>query len=602
MNRKSKLLTLISLALVVFLLASLLTLPGCAAIFGVTPIFEDEAEAIDASLSLALDKKADALDTLASDYESSGEVLKDQDGNDINMVDYIAMLKSYAQILRDLTYEPYALAIMDDLYASKYIGVYRSVLSLIPKMVDCLAEGFYLDMITTKAMATDALIVCYIYALEDFYAGYVDAQTAQEEEDMPTSYVGIGVSVTPRDDGYIDIVSVTRNSPAEAAGILPGDILIAVDGIDVSGVDYNQVVLLVRGEEGTDITLTFSRDGAPYTVTVTRAIVDNITVEYKLLSSDTGKTGYLRISQFSPTTFSEFVTAIEALEAVGAEEYIFDVRNNPGGNAEAVIAILEYILPDDISHPIIRLERKDRAESFYSVEQYLLSKEQSDEMIASYAAAKNHTIDARIAVICNEFTTSAGELFTSALKDFGYAEIFGTTTYGKGLGQTSYRVTDYYAYEAMGYEYATYFDMAYFVIPSFYYSPPVSDNYHEIGVVPHHTVELSEEAKGYYLSMLPEKLDDQLQAALAFVQSDEPFTPAPTDEVPPSVTDKDPAQGGDSSTGKAEKDTSVPLFVFLGIFAGAAVAVVIYIVLDYRRRANHVRPPYAPPQDRDEDH
>lgn len=584
------------------LLASLLSLTGCAAIFSPTPIFEDEAEAIDASLSLALSKKASAMETLASDYESSGEIPEDENGNDINMSEHIATLRSYAQILRNLTYEPYALAIMDDLYASEYIGVYRSVLSLIPKMVDYLAEGFYLEMITTEAMATDALIVCYLYALEDPYAGYVDAQTAQEEADMSNSYVGIGVSVTPRDDGYIDIVSVTRHSPAEKAGIFPGDILISVDGIDISNVDYNQVLLLVRGEAGTDVTLNFLRDGVPYTVTVTRAVVENITVEYKMLTTGTGKTAYVCISQFGENTFNEFVTAIEALEAAGAEEYIFDVRNNLGGNAEAVIAMLEYILPDDITHPIVRFERKDRAENFFTVEQYLLSMGESDDAIASFEAAKNHTLDARIAVLCNEYTVSAAELFTSCLKDFGYAEIFGVTTYGKGLGQTTFRVTDYYAYDALGYEYVTYFSKAYFVIPSFYYSPPVSDNYHDIGILPHHTVELSEEAKEYPFSILPEELDNQLQAALAFVQSDEPLSPAPTDDVPPVSPDESPTPPNNGTLGENKEDSRVLLFVFLGIFTAAAIAVVVYIIIDYRRRANHVRPPYLPPQDRDEDH
>ena len=152
----------------------------------------------------------------------------------------------------------------------------------------------------------------------------------------------------------------------------------------------------------------------------------------------------------------------------------------------------------------------------------------------------------------------------------------------------------------LGYEYATYFDMAYFVIPSFYYSPPVSDNYHDIGVFPHHTVELSEEAKEYYLVTLPEELDNQLQAALAFIESDTPLSPAPTDELPPEGSEQPNGTNPSNPSIGDTKDSDTVLFVFLGIFTAAAIAVIVYIVIDYRRRANHVRPPYHPPQDSDE--
>lgn len=617
MMRKNKFSSLLSLLLIAALCVSLLSLTGCAAILNVNPIFTDEAEAISESLDLALGKKANALDALARGYEASGEIIKDQDGENIDMAAYIAELKADAAALRTLTYEAYALAIMDDLYSREYIGVYRSVLSLIPTMVDHMAEDVMLEKVTDKEKGTDALIACYVLALGDIYAGYVDEQTANQEKEMPTSYVGIGVSVTPRNDGYIDIISVTRDSPAEKAGIIPGDVLTAVNGEDISDMEYNQVVLLVRGDVGTSITMTFSRGGTPYTVTLTRAVVDSVTVEHKLLTTGTGKTGYLRINSFGVGTFEEFVEAIDILEAAGATEFVFDVRNNPGGNAEAVIAILEYILPDDIAHPIVRFEYTDTSEEFYTVEAYLKSVSASADTLAKYEAAKNHTLNARLAVLCNQYTASAGELFTSCLKDFGYAEIYGIQTYGKGLGQTSYRVTDYYAYSALGYQYATYFKMAYFVIPSFYYSPPVSDNYHGIGVVPHHTIELSEEAKEYYLTILPEELDNQLQAAIAFLQSDTPPSPSPSDPPEGDTGTGDtgnPEQNpGDTGTGDTGNPQDPPreypqdnsdliLFVMLAFFAGAAIALVIYIVIDYRKRTSRVSKPYSPPHDGDEDH
>lgn len=581
--RKNRFSFLLSVVLVFVLLASL-TFNSCA-LQDVPPIFEEEAAAIQTALDPLLAAKAEALDTAANEYEVSGEIIKDENGNDVDMTSYIARLRANASILRTLTYEPYALAIMDDLYARKYIGVYRSVISMLPTMVDLLASVFLLDELTDESVTTEALLVAYTLSLEDIYASYVDNETAKEESEMPTSYVGIGVSVTPREDGYINVISVTRGSPAEGGGILPGDILIAVEGDDISDIDYNDVVNLVKGEVDTTVTLTFKRGNENYTVTLTRRIVENVTVEHKMLSIGGGTTGYIRISEFSTGTFNEFVTAVEALEAAGATEFVFDVRNNPGGNAEVVIAILEYLLPDDITHPIVRFDSREGSTDFHSVEEYLRSYGASETAIAKFAAAKDHELNARMAVLCNEYTASAGELFTSCLMDFGVAETYGTTTYGKGLGQSSYRVTDYYACVEFDYPYYYYSEMGYFVIPAFYYSPPISDNYHDVGVVPHHAVELSEEAKQYHVLMIPEHLDTQLVAAVSFVTGDTPLTPPPSIENGDGSTEQPPAA---PPTGEAQENffvSNVFLFTVFGVLFVTASVLTVYLVVDYRHNA-----------------
>ncbi|MBE6655454.1 MAG: PDZ domain-containing protein [Ruminococcaceae bacterium] len=572
--RKNRLHAILSVLLIFLLLCSL-SLSSCARQAGNTPILQDEADAIALELDALIASKANALDTAAAGYEASGEVLKDENGNGLDMSAYIADLRGRASLLRTLTYRPYALAIMDDLYAREYIGVYRSVRSLLPAMVDILAKDILLDRLTDEEITTDALITCYTLALGDIYASYVDSETATAEHEMPTSYVGIGVSVTPRDDGYIDVISVTKGSPAEAGGILPGDILLAIEGDDISDIDYNQVVALVRGEADTSITMTFSRDGVPYTVTLVRRVVESVTVEYKILSLGEGTTGYIRISEFSAGTFAEFVNAIETLEANGAEEFVFDVRSNPGGNAEVVIAILEYILPDDITLPIVRFDSRDGSKSFHSVEEYLSSYDTDAETLAKFEAAKNHELSARIAVLCNEYTASAGELFTSCLMDFGVAETYGVTTYGKGLGQSSFRVSDYYAYAELGIQHYTYFEMGYFVIPAFYYSPPVSANYHDKGVVPHHELTLSEEAQDYYISTIPEALDNQLAAAVDFVQGTDPYTPPPVSGDTQSPSPETEKEGFFSSNSF--------LFIIFGVLFAGVAFLIAYLITDYRR-------------------
>ncbi len=570
----------LSFVLVLFCLCA----TGCEAAERTPPILQASADAIDTALTAAIAGKATALEQTAAECEASGS-LPDGVESTLGAAEYATALRANATALRGLTYRPYVLAIMDDLYARSYIGEYLPILSAVPDMVDALSKHVRLESLTDEETTTEALIACYHFVLDDIYAGYVDTDTATQEAEDPTGYVGVGISVTPRDDGYIDVISVTENSPAKEAGILAGDILVAVDGTDISTIDYNEVVNRVRGEAGSPVSLTFSRGGTEYTVPVVRRAVRNETVRYKMLASGDGKTGYVLISEFSAGTFTDFVAAIEALEAQGATEFVFDVRSNPGGALESVLGVLEYILPENETLPLIRIEYKDDTDSFFSVEEYLLSRGADEDMLATYAAAKNHEISARMAILCNEYTASAGELFTSCLADFGVAEVFGTSTYGKGLGQSSYRVTDYYAYEAQGVPYYTYFDMAYFMIPAFFYSPPVSENYHGVGVMPHHEIALSEEAAEHYIAAIPEEIDNQLQAAVAFLESDTPLTPPPTadENEPPSTGNAPPSE----DTEKQEPSfftTDLFLYTAFGVLTGLTVLLTVFLVMDRKRR------------------
>ena len=588
--------SLLTLFLTALILLSSLSFSSCAAQSFTTPIFQDSSDEIEAALSEALSAKADEIEADATRYESTGEVLTDEDGAPIDMTAYIAHLRDIAPRLRALEYEPYVLAIMDDLYADNYIGVYRAVTDAVPDMVDILAEAGDFSTITDKSTGTQALIECYLIAIDDIFAGFVDSETATEEAESPNTYVGIGVTVTPREDGYIDIIAVTEGSPAAQAGIAFGDVLIAVEGEDVATVGYNETVNRVRGEAGSTVTLTLRRGGETYTTTVTRGVVKTVTVTHKMLLGGNGTTGYIRISEFSQSTFTEFVAAVTALEEAGMTELVFDVRSNPGGHMEAVLGVLEYILPET-DLPLIRLEYKNSTENIYSVESYLSSSGADAETLEEYAPAKDHEINVRMAILCNEYTTSASELFTSCLMDFGCAEVFGTTTYGKGLGQRSFRMTDYYAYlEKYDRIYYTYFEMGYFVIPAFYYSPPRSDNYHKIGVVPHHNVTLSAAAQEYHITAIPEEFDNQLLAAVDFLISDTPITQPSFDQP-----NNDNSMGGsDPNDGTGEVVTTGPaaqrhahvilvlLFVLLLLSAtGLVIAfAAIVIVTHVRKRKN----------------
>ena len=442
MKAKRTLRTFLPLFLAVLLCLASLT--SCEAASVNAPIFGSVANKIDDALRTAFNEEADAREDAADAYAASGEVLENAAGEPIDMTAYIAKLRRDATLLRGLSYDAYQLAIMDNLFSIYYIMPYQSVYSLAPDIAYLIAEYSDLSRFTDPELTTELITEAYFVALDEIFAGFVNSETAKSESESPGTFVGIGVSVTPRRDGYIDIISVFADSPAYEAGIMPGDILVSVDGVDVATQGYNEIVNMVRGEENTAVALTLRRDGEEYSISVVRRRVQNVTVTYKILSEGTGKTALIHIAEFSETTFSEFVTAVAAAEEAGADSFIFDVRNNPGGNMEAVLGVLEYILPDTGTTPLIRIETNYSTQNYFSVEDYIKGRAEYASLAPQYAAAKDHEITARMAVLCNQNTASAGELFTSCLMDFGAAEVYGETTYGKGLGQSYFQLSDEY--------------------------------------------------------------------------------------------------------------------------------------------------------------
>ena len=161
-----------------------------------------------------------------------------------------------------------------------------------------------------------------------------------------------------------------------------------------------------------------------------------------------------------------------------------------------------------------------------------------------YEKAKNHSIDKPIAVLCNENSASAAELFVSCLQDFEYAEIIGETTYGKGVGQSGY------SFKAGGQ----------LLLTAFYYAPPLSGNYHEVGVTPDRIVSLSDEAKSINLFLLPEKDDAQLQAAISYMESIDL-------SAPPSVPHAPSNKNGET----------IVLWVLLGVLCAMLIAVIVLL-------------------------
>ena len=326
----------------------------------------------------------------------------------------------------------------------------------------------------------------YYYPPEDF--GYYS-------EDLDGEYTGIGIVVSPLDSGYAEILQVFAGSPAEDAGLLPGDILVAIEGEDFAVIGYSDAIDMIRGVEGTNVTVTIERDGECFDVTMPRRRVTEQTVDYRMLS---GNVGYIRISSFDDTTYTQFVEAHRALDAQGAESFVFDMRNNPGGTLSAVLSVLEYILPDG---DIVTLNYK--INTWDAVLGSIYDYDPSYMDTRTYYAA--HAITKPIVVLANGNTASAAELFTSSLQDYEVAAVVGDRTYGKGVGQSSFTIGS---------------DGAGMVLTVFSYDPPVQENYHGIGITPDVSVSLSEEAAGKNLYKLTLEEDAQLQAALGVLVTD----------------------------------------------------------------------------------
>lgn len=276
---------------------------------------------------------------------------------------------------------------------------------------------------TDRAEMEDAAAAAMVNSLGDRWSHYLTAEAyAANMEQLTNAYVGVGMTVTAREDGEgIDIVQVTPGGPAEEAGIQAGDVLIAVNGEAVDGLDVAGVSLKVKGEEGTFVELTMRRETEALTkkitFTVERRTIQVVVAEGEMI---TDQIGLITITNFDDRCASETIAALEQLLKDGAKSIIFDVRNNPGGFKHELVALLDYILPEG---PLFRSEMYTGATSV----------DNSDADCVSGIP---------MVVLVNENSYSAAEFFAAALEEYDYASIVGEQTSGKGYFQQTFQLAD----------------------------------------------------------------------------------------------------------------------------------------------------------------
>ena len=316
----------------------------------------------------------------------------------------------------------------------------------------------------------------YVAGLNDIYSEYFtkDEMTDFSNETIGT-YVGIGVTMTKDSEkNQIVVYGVTPNSPAEEAGIKVNDVIIKVDGNDCTGEDFETIPNKILGQEGTKVSVTVLRDGKELTFDMKRRKIVNQTITSELLDDNIG---YIYLSSFEDNTYEQFKSAYDDLISKGAKSLILDLRNNGGG---------------------IVKEATDIGDLFTDKGKVLLIESDKDKKEIKTYSKQDKTINMNVVLLVNEYSASASEILAGILKDdVENATIVGTKTYGKGVIQSLYTLSDGSGLKLTTDEYFT----------------PNHNEINKIGITPDEIVE------GYKFSgKLDKENDTQLKKAIELLK------------------------------------------------------------------------------------
>ena len=278
-----------------------------------------------------------------------------------------------------------------------------------------LARFAFVEADADLSTAVDRGLDAFVNGLGDRWSYYLDGKGYQATtERRANSYVGVGVTVnsTSQEEGLL-VLSVTRNGPADKAGVVAGDIITAVDGESIAGEDRSTATEKITGEAGTKVTLTLlGENGGLRDVTCTRASLHNASAQSAMLEGDIG---WVRLSNFYSGSADSFRQEVDALIGMGAKSLIVDVRSDPGGYVDELKKILDYLLPEG---PVFTQKPRWGFESVY----------QSDA----------DCVDLPMVVLVNRSSYSAAELLAAQIRESVGAPIVGEVTSGKGYSQITF--------------------------------------------------------------------------------------------------------------------------------------------------------------------
>ncbi len=266
-----------------------------------------------------------------------------------------------------------------------------------------------LDEIDDTKLA-EAAVKGMVESLGDPYTYYLGKEQTQiSSSELEGDFSGIGVTVTKKDD-ELTVVAPITDSPADEAGVRPGDIIMEVDGESTTGMGLIEATMKIRGEAGTAVTLTILHEGesSPVEIEITRAKIEIPSVKWELIDESIA---HITITNFSGRTASEFRETLQEVNEQEIDGIVLDVRNNPGGLVSAAVSVVSEFVDEGVV--------------VYSVD----NKGKKDEwMVEKGGLARNIPLT----VLVNDYTASASEVVAGSLQAHDRAVVIGTTTYGKG--------------------------------------------------------------------------------------------------------------------------------------------------------------------------
>lgn len=300
----------------------------------------------------------------------------------------------------------------------------------------------------------------YVAGLGDKYTEYVPIDDMQEyTENITGSFVGIGIyMLADEQNDRVIVYYPIPGSPAEKAGIKSGDKIIKVNNIEYTSKDFDTIADDIKGEEGTKVNIVIERDKKPLRFEIIRAKINTNPIMIKKINN---KIGYLSLPSFDDGTSEDFKEKVEDLQNQGAKSLIIDLRNNGGGIVDEATKIADYIL--------------DKGDTIIS------TVDNTGEKEVTFSEDKP-IFNMRMVVLVNENTASASEILAAALQDYGKATIVGTKTYGKGVIQTFFTLSDGSGLKITTAEYYT----------------PKGSVIHGVGVTPDEIVKLPNDVDNIY--------------------------------------------------------------------------------------------------------
>ncbi len=356
----------------------------------------------------------------------------------------------------------YQIAVLSGDYAD--LATMGSKLSMIQQVID---SSFLFDY--DEEELRENIYAGYVEGLGDPYSCYY---TAEEYTDMMESsqgtYYGIGIMISQEvESGRVRVIRVFSGSPAEEVGMKDGDIIMKVEGDEVTGVDLNEVVSAIKGAEGTTAEVVVYRESESRELTfdVERRQVDVDTVYYHM-EDEQNKIGYVELTEFDSVSTEQFMNAIEDLKSQGMKSLILDLRNNPGGLLDVAVDLADVFIDTGV---VVSIEDKDgNAEK--------------------YEAEEEGALGLPLVVLINGDSASASEVLSGCIRDYDAGTLVGTQSFGKGIVQHIIPFTDGTAMK----------------ITTAHYYTPDGDDIHGTGITPDVVVEDDTATEE----------DEQLQAAI----------------------------------------------------------------------------------------